>query len=141
MNKTELKARLIELGGEPLKGATVVELGVAIEKAELALLTPGARKARHLAAYKPNYFPTKSAVGNSSLHNGDPLAMTLAESSPEEVMEVAEVIAGLKKGELAARYVKLNNGAKRMNAGNIIRARVKSEVVTVDEVATVLAAI
>ncbi len=66
-----------------------------------------------------------------SLNNGDAIALSLKMLEPSRVVRVAEaVLPGIKKGELAKRYNKLNPGMQRMNAGNRIRAAIKSKRIT-----------
>lgn len=140
MTKADMIAAIAALDAEAPKGATKAVLAEVLRKAQLDAMPAGARKAAHLAMYKPTYIATTSAAGNASLHKGDDVANTLAGCTPEDVMRAAEVIAGLEPGTLAARYIDRNNGAKRMNAGNIIRARVKAGTATIDEVALALLA-
>ena len=90
---------------------------------------------------RKRYTISKSAKGTASAHNGDDVATLLAGSSPEIVCSIAEQLAGLTAGELAAKYGHLNPGQVRMCAGNRIRAMVKKETVTVDDVAKTLAAL
>ena len=90
---------------------------------------------------RKKYTASKSANGSTSAHNGDDVATLLAGSSPEVVCATAEKLAKMNKGELAKKYGHLNPGQVRMCAGNRIRAMVKKEAVTVDEVAKVLAAL
>ena len=98
-------------------------------------------QAAQLAKYKGRYEATTSSSGNSSLHNGDAVATTLAGSDPATVIAAAERLLDLEAGELAARYAKLNPGQQRMNAGNRIRGAVKRGDVTPDEVAAAIAAV
>ncbi len=90
---------------------------------------------------RKRYTVSTSAKGTVSAHNGDDVATLLAGSSPEVVCSTAEKLAGLKSGELSTKYGHLNPGQVRMCAGNRIRAMVKKETVTVDDVAKTLAAL
>ena len=90
---------------------------------------------------RKGYTASKSATGSTSAHNGDDVATLLAGSAPDVVCSTAEKLAKMKPGELAKKYGHLNPGQVRMCAGNRIRALVKKEAVTVDEVAKVLAAL
>jgi hypothetical protein len=94
-----------------------------------------------LKAARKRYTSSKSAKGTASAHNGDDIATLLAGSSPEDVCTTAERLAGLEAGELATKYGHLNPGQVRMCAGNRIRAMVKKETVTADDVAKTLAAL
>ena len=90
---------------------------------------------------RKRYTVSKSAKGTTSAHNGDDVATLLAGNTPEVVCSTAEKLAGLKSGELVTKYGHLNPGQMRMCAGNRIRAMVKKETVTVDDVAKTLAAL
>ena len=90
---------------------------------------------------RKRYTVSTSAKGTTSAHNGDDVATLLAGSSPEVVCSTAEKLAGLKSGELFTKYGHLNPGQVRMCAGNRIRAMVKKQTVTVDDVAKTMAAL
>ena len=94
-----------------------------------------------LKVARKRYTVSKSSKGSTSAHNGDDVATLLAGSSPEDVCSTAEKLAELKPGELFRKYGHLNPGQVRMCAGNRIRAMVKKESVTVDDVAKTLAAL
>ena len=79
-------------------------------------------QAETLKKYRKGYAKAKSALGNSSAHNNDPVAKALEGKSPGEVVAMAETLLKFKKGELAEKYAALNPGAQRMNAGNRLRA-------------------
>lgn len=87
--------------------------------------TPKRSKSEQLRKYKAGYETYQAANGNLSMDNGDDIALILRGSSPEAVMAAAEKLKGLDAGTLATRYIDRNPGAKRMNAGNIIRGCVK----------------
>ena len=79
---------------------------------------------------KGNYSYSDGYAG-LSLNNGDDTAMTLKMLDPARVVAVAElVLPGINAGELAKRYAKLNPGMQRMNAGNRIRAAIKTGRIT-----------
>jgi len=94
-----------------------------------------------LTEARKRYTVSKSSKGSTSAHNGDDLATLLAGCSPEDVCATAEKLADLKVGELVKKYGHLNPGQMRMCSGNRIRAMVKKEAVTVDDVAKTLAAL
>lgn len=83
-----------------------------------------------LRKYRAGYEPTVSHTGRKSLHNGDVVAAFLAGRSPDEAMSAAERILGLDAGFLTEKYASLNDGAKRMNSGNRIRAALKRKDIT-----------
>ncbi|KKN19294.1 hypothetical protein LCGC14_0947230 [marine sediment metagenome] len=87
--------------------------------------TPKRSKSEQLRKYKAGYDTYQLASGNLSMDNGDKVALILRGASPEAVMLAAEKLKGLEPGTLATRYIDRNPGAKRMNAGNIIRGCIK----------------
>lgn len=87
--------------------------------------TPKRSKSEQLKQYKAGYETYQGPNGNLSMDNGDDVAQLLRGASPEAVMAAAEKLKGLAPGTLATRYADRNNGAKRMNSGNIIRALVR----------------
>ncbi len=83
-----------------------------------------------LRKYRVNYVHTDGYNG-LSINNGDTIADQLKMCEPTRVVRIAEaVLPGIKAGELAKRYAKLNPGMQRMNAGNRIRSAVKNGTVT-----------
>jgi len=83
-----------------------------------------------LRRYRTKYVHTDGYAG-LSINNGDKIADALKMCEPERVVRIAEaVLPGVKKGDLAKRYAKLNPGMKRMNSGNRIRAAVKRGTIT-----------
>lgn len=93
-----------------------------------------------LQAARLRYEPCVSYSNRLSLHNGDDVASLLQGATPEAVMGAAEVLLGLKEGELVTRYAHLNPGQRRMNSGNRIRAAFKNERITLDQIQTAIAA-
>lgn len=87
--------------------------------------TPKRSKSEQLRLYKARYTTYQTANGNLSMDNNDEVALALRGASPEAVMTAAEKLKGLEPGTLTARYANRNQGAKRMNAGNIIRGCVR----------------
>jgi hypothetical protein len=100
--------------------------------------TPKRSKSEQLRHYKPNYESYQLGNGNLSMDNGDDVAQILRGASPETVMRAAEKLKGLEPGHLAERYKDRNNGAKRMNAGNVIRGCYKRGDKTVAEIRKVI---
>jgi hypothetical protein len=74
---------------------------------------------------KENYEVSVSASGNKSYSTGDDVAHFLEGKSADEVCALADEFTPLEKGTHAARYEGLNEGARRMNSGNKLRAAVK----------------
>jgi hypothetical protein len=144
---TQKKATKAKQGSKPGKKAEPV-----LKRTRPAKQTKPAKPTKPKDGEKPSmseqlkearqrYTKSKSAQGTASAHNGDDVATLLAGSSPEVVCSVAEKLAGLKSGELATQYGHLNPGQVRMCAGNRIRAMVKKDAVSVDDVAQALAAL
>lgn len=76
---------------------------------------------------RPNtesYTKTRTASGNTSLHNGDPVASKLVELLLDEVYAVASKLLGVDVDTLVEKYKHLNLGMQRMNLGNRIRGAV-----------------
>ncbi|HDM8070307.1 TPA: hypothetical protein ACK21Z_002610 [Vibrio harveyi] len=65
---------------------------------------------------------------------GDELQMLLKGFSPMDVIAIAEKLLDMNSGDLLRRYSHLNNGQKRMNAGNRIRSLIKKGQKTVEDV-------
>ena len=104
---------------------------------DLADLKPAEVKSQNnqLKAYRQNYKKCHTAAGDPSLNNGDELAQYLEGKDHIEVCRIADSLTPNKDGEShMMRYQKLNNGSKRMNAGNKIRAALKRESITIEEV-------
>lgn len=102
--------------------------------------TPKRSKSEQLRAYKAGYETYQGPNGNLSMDNGDEVALALRGSSPEAVMAAAEKLKKLEPGTLATRYMDRNQGAKRMNSGNIIRGCVKRGEATAKDVMAALKA-
>ena len=107
----------------------------AAEEAEAS--TPKLSQSEQLRKYKAGYETYATATG-LSMDNGDPIALALRGSSPETVMRAAEKLQGLDPSTLATKYKDLNNGAKRMNAGNQIRGFERRGDKTVAQIIKVL---
>jgi hypothetical protein len=93
--------------------------------------TPKRSKSEQLRLYKGRYETYQAPNGSLSMDNGDEVALILRGASPEAVMGAAEKLKGLAPGTLTTRYADRNQGAKRMNSGNIIRGCVKRGDATV----------
>jgi hypothetical protein len=105
---------------------------------ELDGKTPKRSKAEQLRLYKSRYESYQAANGSISMDNGDEVALALRGASPEAVMAAAEKLKGLEPGTLVARYAERNNGAKRMNAGNIIRGTLRAGTKTPKDVVSAI---
>lgn len=78
------------------------------------------RKAR-----QERYVLGVSPTGAKSANCGDALAQILEGMNAEQVCELADEFTPLEKGDHATKYANLNPGARRMNAGNKLRAALK----------------
>ena len=103
------------------------EVVVAVELTKAT----GSTMARHLDHFKPRYVQTVSARGNTTLCNGDDLAIRLSSKTPAEVLALASKLLGL---DLKAKYASLNPGQQRMNAGNRLRSAIKKGSIKMDQV-------
>jgi len=93
---------------------------------EVVEMTVGQKMSATLRKHRVGYQATKAASGHASLDNGDAIAQILRGLQPDAVVKLAErVVQGYTEGELAERYAKLNQGQRRMNAGNLIRNAAK----------------
>ena len=84
--------------------------------------------------YRSTYVVSVSASQRKSLNNGDELAKALEFKDHEAVMAAAETLLELESGTLFTKYKHLNNGQKRMNAGNRIRAALKRGDIVIEDV-------
>jgi len=84
-----------------------------------------------LLKYRATYVKAVSNSGNASLNNGDEVAALLQALSPDETCAVADHLFGEFPGTHFAKYQGLNNGSRRMNAGNRIRALIKRGTKTI----------
>lgn len=85
-----------------------------------------------LRKYRVQYTQYQQPNGELSLDNGDEVAQLLRVATPEAVCLAADVVLGLPHGTHLAKYERLNNGQRRMNSGNKIRAQYKAGAVTID---------
>ncbi len=68
-----------------------------------------------------SYVRCKTAAGNMSMHNGDPVAVKLVGKQLDEVYALTAKTIGVPVSELKTRYSHLNPGMQRMNLGNVLR--------------------
>jgi hypothetical protein len=81
--------------------------------------------ANTIKKYKSRYRKMTTTCGKSSVNNGDSVAKLLAPLDHDDVMRLADEFCELGGGFCNSKYILLNNGQKRMNSGNRIRARIK----------------
>jgi len=95
------------------------------EAAETTSTNHGNFMAQTLAAYRKSYVVTKIG-GRKSADTGDAVAVKLRGLELHDVLDLADLATGEVQGTHAKKYSRLNVGQQRMNAGNRIRAAVKS---------------
>ena len=118
------KAKLGKVSNEDL--AWLMEIVTAFTQ-------PKRSMSQTLLNYRAKYESATSYSGAKSLNNGDDVAHFLDGMSPTEVLQAAERILGFEDGELQAKYAHLNAGQQRMNGGNRIRAALKREDISTDD--------
>lgn len=83
--------------------------------------------------YDPShYVKAKSKSGHATLHNGDPVAQTLATMDLDEIFAHVATMTGHDEIALRKMYAHLNVGMKRMNLGNRLRAWYKKNTKTTE---------
>ena len=88
----------------------------------------------HLSKYRERYQISIAASGAKSLNNGDDLAQYLEMKTAKEVCDLADIFTPNKDGQPhIERYARLNEGQKRMNSGNKLRAKAKKGEIEVTE--------
>ena len=65
---------------------------------------------------------------------GDKVSNILKSINPEDVLHVTERLVNLAPGTLDVRYSSLNNGQRRMNAGNLIRGAISRGEIIEDDI-------
>lgn len=71
------------------------------------------------------YNTTKNEAGATKIDIGDMVAEFLRDQTLDSTFHVASLMSGISVKDLHGKYIKLNNGMKRMNLGNRIRNFVK----------------
>lgn len=74
-----------------------------------------------------DYVPVRSASGNSSLDNGDDVAVKLRGRDIKEVYGIVAKTTGESERNLRKLYGHLNVGMQRMNLGNKYRGALRAE--------------
>ena len=87
-----------------------------------------------LAEYRKTYEDSKTPSGRASKRCGDKLSILLTGLDGTQAIKLAEMVLALEEGFLMAKYEGLNEGQRRMNAGNRIRGGLKREDITIEEV-------
>ena len=129
----QLRSDLSEIWSEMTKSEwSKVKKDDLLWLAEVATHLPsqGRGMSETLSRYRASYETTISYSGRKSLSNGDAIAQFLEMVAPDAVMTQAERILGLEAGFLTEKYQNLNEGQKRMNSGNRLRAALKRGDIT-----------
>ena len=88
--------------------------------------------AHHLQQYREAYTTVTNASGKKSKICNDELSQMLASSTPDFVIAIAEHV--LDRDDIADKYAGLNEGQRRMNAGNLIRNAMKRGDIDISDV-------
>lgn len=100
------------------------------------------RMAEKLKRARARYEPTVAYTGRLSSNTGDELSVFLAGMIPKDVCYLADLVCIDETGPIAmfhwSKYEHLNPGSIRMNAGNKIRSRVKSGLVSLPQLRNLL---
>jgi hypothetical protein len=87
-----------------------------------------------LNEYRKGYEDSKTPNGRASKRCGDELSVLLTGMDGDEAIKLAEKLLALEEGLLMEKYESLNEGQRRMNAGNRIRGSLKREDITIKDV-------
>lgn len=90
--------------------------------------TDAHKMAKALREARTRYTKALRPDGTPTAHSNDLIARVLLDSEPLEVCSFADSICEEPQGYHAERYASLNNGQKRMNAGNKIRSHWRKAV-------------
>ena len=91
------------------------------------------KMAKQIKKYREGYNHATDYSGRATLNTGDELADLLTALDPEQVMLLAMNVI-FECPDLISKYANLNNGSKRMNAGNRIRAAIKNGDLKLSEI-------
>lgn len=72
------------------------------------------------------YVVCVTSSGRKSKHKGDPVSVMLEGKSIDEVYQTVSELAQIPEQTLRAKWVHLNNGMQRMNAGNFLRRSLRT---------------
>ena len=92
------------------------------------------KMSNQLSKYRVGYKPSVAASGAKSLNNGDDLARFLEYKEAKLVCMYADEFTPIKDGQSHwDRYARLNEGQRRMNSGNKLRAAIRRGDLVVNE--------
>ena len=87
-----------------------------------------------LNAYRKTYEDSTTPKGRASKRCGDELSILLTGLDGDQAIRLAEKVLLLEADFLMAKYESLNEGQRRMNAGNRIRGGLKREDIAIKDV-------
>jgi hypothetical protein len=129
---TEARTIAVALMARRLNKAQTATLEAAVEI--LDENKPAYDMGKHIAQYRVRYQQSIAASGAKSLNKGDAVAEFLEYKTGAEVCQLADQFTPIKGGQTHfERYERLNEGQKRMNSGNKLRAAVKKGTLIVTE--------
>ncbi len=135
--KTERK-ELIENLKKTWPGAKIGKLSNEdlLWLAEIAalLIKSGKNMAEILRKYRAGYEISTTATGRKSLRCGDVTSIKLTGLTGFQAIDLAEKLIGVDAGILRAKYEHLNEGQRKMNAGNRIRGALKRGEITEEQI-------
>ncbi len=117
-----------------MKKPTKAEQKAAAEAKAQKQAERNAQMSGTLKKYREGYTDSVTANGRKSKVCGDDLSFAMEAVLPTRAMAVAESLLELETGFLAAKYERLNEGQRKMNSVNRIRAAIKRADLTIKDV-------
>ena len=84
--------------------------------------------------YRKEYEDSTTPQGRASKRCGDELSILLTGLDADTAIRIAETVLALEEDMLLEKYASLNEGQRKMNAGNRIRGGLKREDITIKDV-------
>ena len=122
------------------KSRKAAEAAAATEEAEDEEGAAGRNMAKTLQKYRVGYITSITADGRKSKRSNNPFSAWMEGWTPEMTCAAADKLLGEPDGFHHAKYASLNNGQRRMNAGNRIRAFAKKQELDVEALQKLLKA-
>lgn len=133
--RTALIANLLETWPEgTFEGVSNTDLLWLAEIANLRRNLHKRAMSEVLGQYRPLYEDSTTPKGRSSKRCGDELSVLLTGLDADTAIRLAEKVLDLETDFLMAKYASLNEGQRRMNAGNRIRGGLKREDIGIKDV-------
>ena len=122
------------------KGWYELESGAKVRAKDIEVITEdegeegqsGRNMAKTLQKYRAGYLTSVTSDGRKSKRSDNPISAWMEGWTPEMACMAADKLLNQPAGFHAAKYEGLNNGQRRMNAGNRIRAFAKSHELDVE---------